>query len=218
MIFRFNSAIDSIWEFEQRLLGKNWIVLSLIAGNFIGAMVGFIYYINIIGITSDFPAILWVLIPDCPMAVFLMVGFYLQQDNQRFLHYDFFVFIQGIRSAIFTYLIIMNFPTIDIEIVIIGHTLLLIQAILILPHLRNMLISKGTFLVIFLTLFNDFMDFFGLFSVFPPTLAQMPTIKPMFFIFAFLIVGLDVLLIIIGIGFRYLYQTNKKLTNLAPSV
>lgn len=218
MIFRFNSAIDSIWEFEQRLLGKNWIVLSLITGNFIGAMVGFIYYINIIGITSDFPAILWVLIPDCPMAVFLMVGFYLQQDNQRFLHYDFFVFIQGIRSAIFTYLIIMNFPTIDIEIVIIGHTLLLIQAILILPHLRNMLISKGTFLVIFLTLFNDFMDFFGLFSVFPPTLAQMPTIKPMFFIFAFLIVGLDVLLIIIGIGFRYLYQTNKKLTNLAPSV
>jgi hypothetical protein len=218
MISRFNSVIDSIWEFEQQLLSKNWIILSLIIGNFIGALVGFDYYINVIGVTSNFPAILWVLIPDCPMAVFLLVGFYLQQDNQRFLHYDFFVFIQGIRSAIFTYLIVMNFSTIDVEIVIIGHTLLLFQAILILPHLKNMLISKGTFLVIFLTLFNDFMDFFGLFSVFPPTLAQMPTIKPMFFIFVFLIVGLDILLIIIGLGFRYLYQTDKKLTNLVPTM
>jgi hypothetical protein len=218
MISRFNSVIDSIWEFEQQLLSKNWIILSLIIGNFIGALVGFDYYIKVIGVTSNFPAILWVLIPDCPMAVFLLVGFYLQQDNQRFLHYDFFVFIQGIRSAIFTYLIVMNFSTIDVEIVIIVHTLLLFQAILILPHLKNMLISKGTFLVIFLTLFNDFMDFFGLFSVFPPTLAQMPTIKPMFFIFVFLIVGLDILLIIIGLGFRYLYQTDKKLTNLVPTM
>ncbi|MHA2164377.1 MAG: DUF1405 domain-containing protein [Candidatus Hodarchaeales archaeon] len=218
MIFRFNSAIDSIWKFEQRWLGKNWIVLSLIISNFIGALVGFNYYITIIGVTSDFPAILWILIPDCPMSVFLLVGFYLQRDNQCFLNYDFFVFIQGIRSAIFTYLIVMNFPTIDVEIVIIGHTLLLIQAMLILPHLRNMIISKNTFLVIFLTLFNDYMDFFGLFSVFPPTLAQIPTIKPMFFVFAFLIIGLDILLITVGLGFRYLYQSNKKLTNLVPSV
>ncbi len=218
MISHFCSATDSIWEFEQRFLEKNWLILLLIAGNFLGALIGFNYYINVIENTSDFSPILWLLIPDCPMAAFLLVGFYLQRDKQHFLNYDFFVFIQGIRSAIFTYLIIMNFDTIDVEIVILGHTLLLIQAILILPHLKNMVITKGTFLVIFLTFFNDFMDFFGLFSVFPPTLAQLPTIKPMFFIFVFLIVGLDIFLTAIGLGFRYFYQTNEKMINRAPSV
>jgi hypothetical protein len=36
-----------------------------------------------------------------------------------------------------------------------------------------------------LMLFKDFMDFFGLFSEFSFTLAQMSTIKPMFFVFTF---------------------------------
>ena len=145
------------------------------------------------------------------MAVLLLVGFYLQRDKQNFLNYDFFVFIQGIRGAIFTYLIVMNFTTIDIEIVILGHTLLLIQAILILPHLKDMIITKGTSLVIFLTFLNDFLAFFGLFSVFPPTLVQLTTIEPMFDLFVLVIVGLDVLLIGIALKFQYLYQSESKL-------
>lgn len=213
MTSRFYSAIDSIWNYEQKLMAKKWLILLLIISNFLGAIIGFYYYIEVIGITTDFPLILWLLIPDCPMAVLLLVGFYLQQDNQRFLNFNFFVFIQGIRGAIFTYLIVMNFPSIDIEIVILGHTFLLIQAILILPYLKNLRITKGTFLVIFLTLFNDFMDFFGLFSLFPPTLAQLPTIQPMFLTFVMLIFGLDCLLIFIGLGIRYHYQSREKVSN-----
>jgi uncharacterized membrane protein YpjA len=206
---RIYSAIDSFWNFEQRLLGKKWLILVLFISNLLGAIVGFNYYIEIIDITSDFPPILWVLIPDCPMAVFLLIGFYLQRDDQHFLNFDFFVFIQGIRGAIFTYLIVMNFPSIDIEIVILGHTFLLFQAFLILPFLKDLQINKGTFLVIFLTLFNDFMDFFGFFSLFPPTLAQLPTIQPMFFAFVVLIVGLDCLMILIGLCIRY-FNVQKK--------
>ena len=213
MTSRFYSAIDSIWNFEQKLMAKKWLILLLIICNFLGAIIGFYYYIEVIGITTNFPPILWLLIPDCPMAVFLLVGFYLQRDDQRFLNFNFFVFIQGIRGAIFTYLIVMNFPSIDIEIVILGHTFLLIQAILILPYLKNLRITKGTFLVIFLTLFNDFMDFFGLFSLFPPTLAQLPTIQPMFLPFLLLIFGLDCLLIFLGLSIRYHYQSREKESN-----
>lgn len=214
MTSRFYSTIDSIWNLEQKLLKKKWLILLLIISNFLGAIIGFNYYLEIIDITTDFQPMLWLLIVDCPMAVLLLVGFYLQRDDQRYLNFDFFVFIQGIRGAIFTFLIIMNFSSIDIEIVVLGHALLLFQAILIFPYLKNLQITKGTFLVIFITLINDFMDFFGFFSLFPPTLAQLPIIQPMFFTFVFLIIGLDCLMIIVCLSFRYLYQTNEKKSNI----
>jgi len=214
MTSRFHSAINSIWNFEKILLAKRWLILLLIISNLLGAIIGFYYYIEIIGITTNFPPILWLLIPDCPMAVLILVGFYLQRDDQRYLNFDFFVFIQGIRGAIFTYLIIMNFPSDDIEIVFLGHTFLLIQSIFILPFLKNLHITKGTFLVIFVTLFNDFMDFFGFFSLLPPSLAQLPTIQPMFLPFVLIIFGLDCLMIIVGLSVQYLYQSHEKASNL----
>ena len=209
MTSRFHSTIDRIWNIEQTYLAKKWLIIVLLICNFLGAIVGFNYYIEIIGITTDFSPILWILIPDCPMAVLLLVGFYFQQDKQRFLNFDFFVFIQGIRGAIFTYLIVMNFPSIDIEIVIIGHTLLLVQALLILPFLKDLSFTKGTLLVIFITLFNDFMDFFGLFGIFPPTLAQLPTIQPLFIPFVFFILGLDLITITIGVMLPFLYKRKE---------
>ena len=204
-----NGMINSLEKHERRILGNKWIIALLIIGNLLGAIIGFQYYIDVIGI-ADFPPYLWILIPDCPMAVFLLIGFYFQADRQRYLNYNLLVFIQGVRGAIFTYLIVANFSSLDTEIVILGHTILLLQALLILPFLKNLQITKATIFVIFLTIFNDFMDFFGFFSLTPPTLAQLPTIQPMFSFFLVSIVGLDILLIFIGLSIRPLVKRFAK--------
>ncbi len=214
MLSHLYSTIERILRVETRLLGEKWLLIILIIGNFIGALIGFQYYIDVIGI-ADFPPILWILIPDCPMAVLLLVGFYLQGNDQRYLNYNFFTFIQGIRGALITYLIVLNFPSIDIEMVVVGHSIMLLQSILILPHLSKLKINKGTWFIIFLTFFNDFMDFFGLFSIFPPTLAQLPTIQPIFAFFVITIVGSDLLLILLGFSIYFLYQ-NKQLPDSTP--
>ncbi|MHA1978020.1 MAG: DUF1405 domain-containing protein [Candidatus Hodarchaeales archaeon] len=206
--------LNSLERYEKRILGNKWIIGLLILGNFLGAIIGFQYYIDVIYIT-DFPPYLWILIPDCPMAVFLLIGVYLQGRDQRYLNYNLLVFIQGIRGAIFTYLIVANFTSLDIEIVVIGHTFLLLQALLILPLLGNLQVSKGTIFVIFLTLFNDFMDFFGFFSLTPPTLAQLPTIQPMFSFFLVIIVGLDLLMILLGLSMHPLQKRLTRPENLA---
>jgi len=105
--------------------------LSIIFLIFSKTYFGFFYYFNVIGLTQYSP-ILWILIPDCPMAVLFLLGVYTQKENQNFANYNFFVFIQGIRGAILTFLMITSFESIDIEIVVIGHSLLIIQAIFIL--------------------------------------------------------------------------------------
>ncbi len=205
MVESIYRIFNSLRMHISNALRNKKILFVLILGNLLGAIIGFQYYIEIIRIT-DFPLYLWILIPDCPMAVFLLIGFYVQGDKQRYLNYNFFVFIQGIRGAIFTYLIVANFSSLDIEIVIIGHTILLLQAILILPFLKDLRINKGTIFVIFLTLFNDFMDFFGFFSFTTPTLAQLPTIQPMFEFFLLTIIGLDLLMILTGLSIPALFK------------
>ncbi len=205
MAAMISRAINSLGMHERRVLSNKWFLFLLIAGNLLGALIGFQYYFDIIGIT-DFPPYLWILIPDCPMAVFLLIGFYLQGHDQRYLNYNFFVFIQGVRGAIFTYLIVANFSSLDIEIVVLGHTFLLLQAFLILPFLANLQVTKATILSIILTFFNDFMDFFGFFSLTPPTLAQLPTIQPLFSFFLVTIVGLDILMVVIGLSIRPLSE------------
>ena len=207
-----SGMLSPLEKHVRRILGNKWIISFLILGNFLGAIIGFQYYIDVIDIT-DFPPYLWILIPDCPMAVFLLIGFYLQGNDQRYLNYNLFVFIQGVRGAIFTYLIVANFSSLDIEIVILGHTFLLLQALLILPFLRELRITKGTIFIVFLTLFNDFMDFFGFFSLAPSTLAQLPTIQPMFPFFLVIIVGLDILMILVGLSIRPLFSRNSEHSN-----
>ena len=143
------------------------------------------------------------------MAVFLLLGVYVQKDKQKYLNYNFFAFIQGIRNAFLAFLIISNFESIDIEIVIIGHVLLLIQAIAIIPLLIKMELNKGTVLAITITVFNDISDFFGIFGIYEPTLAQLPTIQPLFAFFVLFIFGLDIFLIIIGILVRVMSKKNE---------
>ncbi|MFX0052018.1 MAG: DUF1405 domain-containing protein, partial [Candidatus Hermodarchaeota archaeon] len=123
---------------------------------------------------------LWILIPDCPMAVLLLLGVYLQFDKQRFYNYNFFVYIQGIRAAIFTFLIVSYFGSLNVEVVILGHILLLVQALAILPLLIGMEISRKTIIPIGITIFNDISDFFGFIGIIEPTLAQLPSIQPFF--------------------------------------
>ncbi|MFX0121123.1 MAG: DUF1405 domain-containing protein [Promethearchaeota archaeon] len=195
-----HTSILRIQEFELKLLASKPLIIILMIANFLGAFIGFLYYFNVVGL-PQFSPIFWVLIPDCPMAALLLLGVYLQFDNQRFLNYNFFVFIQGIRAAFFTYLIILNFGSLDIEIVILGHFLLLIQAIAILPLLVNMKITKITAIPISITLFNDYTDFFGFLGIFKPTLAQLPTINPLFPFFVTAIFSIDLILILIGLGF-----------------
>ncbi|MHA2156340.1 MAG: DUF1405 domain-containing protein [Candidatus Hodarchaeales archaeon] len=209
MIFR---AINSLRMHERRVLSNKWFLFLLITGNLLGALIGFQYYFDVIGIT-DFPPYLWILIPDCPMAVFLLIGFYIQGDDQRYLNYNFFVFIQGVRGAIFTYLIVANFLSLDLEIVVLGHTFLLLQAFLTLPFLANLQVTKATIFIIFLTFFNDFMDFFGFFSLTPPTLAQLPTIQPMFSFFLVTIIGIDILMVFIGLSIRPLSERYIRTNN-----
>lgn len=212
MQISLRASVLRIQKFELKFLRLKPLIGILMIGNFLGAFIGFLYYFNVVGLTQ-FSPILWVLIPDCPMAALLLLGVYLQFDNQRFLNYNFFVFVQGIRASIFTYLIISNFGSLDIEIVILGHFLLLIQAIAILPLMVGMKITKCTAIPISITMFNDFIDFFGIMGIFNPTLAQLPTIKPMFPFFVTVIFSLDIILILIGLGFtRVMNQESYKTT------
>ncbi len=199
---------------ERKILGIKTIIAILMIANFLGAVIGFFYYFNVIGLTQYSP-ILWIIIPDCPMAVLLLLGVYIQKENQNFANYNFFVFIQGIRGAILTFLIITSFESIDIEIVVIGHSLLMIQAILILPLLADLELNRGTIIVIVVTLMNDVSDFFGLFGLFYPTLAQLPTIQSMFPFFVIAIFGLDLILILTGIGFTKLMDNTGISSNVA---
>ncbi|UCE14527.1 MAG: hypothetical protein JSV04_04950, partial [Candidatus Heimdallarchaeota archaeon] len=80
--------IQRIQELELELLGFKPFIGILLIGNLIGAFIGFLYYFDIIGLTQ-YPPILWILIPDCPMAVLLLLGVYIQFDNQRFSNYNF---------------------------------------------------------------------------------------------------------------------------------
>ena len=189
-----------IAELERRLLSSSKLVVILAFGNFLGALIGFIYYFEIIGFSSMYHPIFWILVPDCPMAALLLVGFYLQKEDQKFGNYNFFVFIQSIRGAVITYLLVFNFPSLNTEIVMLGHTMLIVQALAIVPFFSKMEINKGTLIAIIITAFNDFTDFFGLFNFVNPTLAQYSIFKPLFTPFVIVICGLDVLLICIGAG------------------
>ncbi|MHA2074605.1 MAG: hypothetical protein ACW97X_08300, partial [Candidatus Hodarchaeales archaeon] len=98
-----------------------------------------------------------------------------------------------------TYLLVLNFPSIDIEIVMIGHTLLIVQALAIVPLFSKLELNRWTLITILITGLNDFIDFFGLFNVTNPTLAQYSTFKPLFSTFVFIIYSLDFILICIGL-------------------
>lgn len=201
------SDIQTFFRFiqlrEKNFLRIKAVIVILILGNFLGAVIGFLYYFDVIGLTQYSP-ILWILIPDCPMAVLLLLGVYIQKNKQDFANYNFFVFIQGIRGAMLTFLMISFFESIDIEIVVIGHSLLMIQAILILPLLADMELNRGTIIVIVITFLNDISDFFGLFGLFYPTLTQLQTIQSLYPFFVIAIFGLDITLILAGIGFTKL--------------
>ncbi|MHA2305797.1 MAG: DUF1405 domain-containing protein, partial [Candidatus Hodarchaeales archaeon] len=175
------------------------LVLVLAIGNLLGAVIGFIYYFDVIGFTSLYHPIFWILVPDCPMAALLLVGVYLQKDNQPFGNFNFLVFIQSIRGAAITYLLVFNFPSIDIEIVMIGHALLIVQALALVPLFSKLELNRWTLITILITALNDFIDFFGLFNVTNPTLAQYSTFKPLFSTFVFIIYSLDFILICIGL-------------------
>lgn len=190
----------SIAELELKLLSSTPLVLVLAIGNFLGALVGFIYYYDIIGFTSLYHPVFWILVPDCPMAVLLFVGVYLQKDKQSFGNFNFLVFIQSIRGAVITYLLVFNFPSIDKEIVILGHTLLILQALAIIPLFSKLELNRWTLIIISITVFNDFTDFFGLYNLTNPTLAQYSTFKPLFTTFIFIIYSLDIILICTGLA------------------
>ncbi|MHA2224299.1 MAG: DUF1405 domain-containing protein [Candidatus Hodarchaeales archaeon] len=202
MKLSFRAYILRIQKLELKILGLKPFVGILIIGNFLGAFIGFLYYFNVINLAQYAP-ILWILIPDCPMVVLLLLGVYIQFENQQFSNYNFFVFIQGIRAAFFTFLIITNFGSIDPEIVILGHFLLLVQAIALLPLLADLKFSKGTLISISITIFNDITDFFGIPGIFDSTLAQLLTIQTLFPFFVISIFGLDFILILTGLGFAW---------------
>ncbi|MHA1972704.1 MAG: DUF1405 domain-containing protein [Candidatus Hodarchaeales archaeon] len=193
----FRPTFDRIKAVELKLFENRLLLVALIVGNALGAIIGFFYYIDVIGI-SHYPILLWILIPDCPMGVLLLVGVFIQGREQRFKNYNYFVFVQGIRGAVFTYLIIILFGSLDVFIVVVGHTLLLLQAILILPLVYSSGWNKRTLFPIILTFFNDFSDFFGLW-LFTPTLAQLPTIQPLFAFYFIAILSLDILTISTGL-------------------
>jgi uncharacterized membrane protein YpjA len=204
------SFLKSLERKERRFLRIKPFLIILILGNLIGALVGFLYYFETIRMAELYHWAIWILVPDCPMAVFLLCFVYLQGERQQFGNYNFFAFIQGIRGAVITFLLITNFPSIDIEIVILGHLFLMLQSIAILPLLINMKLGIGTVIAVLITIINDFLDFFGIVGLFQPTLAQYPTFTPKFDIFITTIYGLDIILIIIGIGVAYLYSSSVK--------
>ena len=184
---------------ELRIFESTILVNTLILGNLLGSIIGFLYYIEVIGLFQYSP-ILWILIPDCPMAVLLLLGVYFQRDNQRFKNFNFFVFIQGIRAAVITFFFITFFESLDFPIVFIGHFLLLLQAIAILPLLVEMELSINTFIIIGITFMNDIIDFVGIPGFFDPTLVQLSTIQPVFPWFGIFIFLFDMFLIFVGLG------------------
>lgn len=211
MLSSVKSLLDKILTIENQLLGKKWLISILIIGNFLGAIIGFDYYLNTIGIDEYHP-ILWLIIPDCPMATLLLVGFYLQGKNQRYHNFNLLALVQGVRGALFTYLIVSNFPSIDIGIVMLGHSLLLIQAFLILPQLLKLEVNKATGIIILITFLNDFLDFFGFLTIIPPTLAQLPTIEPMFIQFVIVISTLDIIMLLLGILLQKIVLQESKVS------
>ncbi|UCG04300.1 MAG: DUF1405 domain-containing protein [Candidatus Heimdallarchaeota archaeon] len=187
---------------EIKILGFRTFIATMIVGNLLGSIIGFLYYFQIIGL-FNYPPILWILIPDCPMAVLLLLGVYLQRNNQKFANFNFFVFIQGIRAAAITFFFIAFFESLDFPFVFIGHFLLLLQAIAILPLLVDIELNKGTFFTVGITVINDISDFVGFPEVFHPTLVQLSTIQPVFPWFGLFIFVFDVLLILFGLGFKW---------------
>ena len=134
------------------------------------------------------------------MSALLLLGFYLQAENQRYHNYNFFVFLQGIRASTITFLLITNFSSLDVEIVFLGHLLLLIQSVMIFPFLvGNLKITKWSGIMLSIIVINDYTDFFGFFNLFNPTLAQYPIFLPKFHLFLSVIYGLDILLLILGV-------------------
>ncbi|MFX0174095.1 MAG: hypothetical protein ACFE9L_19615 [Candidatus Hodarchaeota archaeon] len=85
--------------------------------------------------------------------------------------------------------------------------MLIVQALVILPLLIGMEISRTTIIPIGITIFNDITDFFGFVGIIELTLAQLHTIQPLFSFFVVVIFGLDIMLILFGIGFiRFMRQ------------
>lgn len=206
-----------IQRLEIKILGNTLFIRIMIFCNFLGSIIGFFYYFDVIGL-SQYSPILWILIPDCPMAVLLLLGVYFQRNNQDFGNFNFFVFIQGIRAAAITFFFIAFFESLDFPIVFVGHFLLLLQAIAILPLLVDLEINKGTFFTVGITFLNDISDFVGFPGVFNPTLVQLSTIQPVFPRFDIFIFVFDTLLICIGIGFARFMSSPEitPLQNKAP--
>ncbi|MFX1516228.1 MAG: DUF1405 domain-containing protein [Promethearchaeota archaeon] len=199
MISFLRFFFQQLEEIEIAILESTLLINILILGNFLGSVIGFFYYIEVIGLFQYSP-ILWILIPDCPIAVLLLLGVYFQRGNQQFKNYNFFAFIQGIRAATITLLFITFFESLDFPIVFIGHFLLLLQAIAILPLLIEIELSKTTFIPIGITLLNDISDFVGVPGIFNPTLVQFSTIQPIFPWFGIFIFIFDIFLIFGGLG------------------
>ncbi len=193
------SFYASIKKYELKILSNDLLVFLLIIANLIGGLIGFQYYFDVIGL-AEYPVHIWILIPDCPTAVILLIPVYLQRSNPRFDNYNFFALVQGIRAAIITYIIVFNFGGLDTEIVLIGHTLLLFQALAIIPIFNQMKLGTGTIIAIFVIIFNDISDIFGILSLWGPTLAQLPTLQPILTSFVFVIYSLDLILILSFIG------------------
>ncbi len=197
---------------EIRILGYTSFIGIMILGNLLGSIIGFIYYLDVIGL-SQYSPILWILIPDCPMAVLLLLGVYFQRTNQRFGNFNFFVFIQGIRAAAITFFFIAFFESLDFPIVFIGHFLLLLQAIAILPLLLDIEFNNGTFFAVVITFINDISDFVGFPGVYNPTLVQISTIQPVFPWFGIFIFSFDIILILIGLGFVKFMSSPERIIN-----
>lgn len=186
--FAIINIIKKVYALIDKLSSNRIFITILFLGNLSGAIIGFYYY------SMWFPEFftslnffLWIFVADCPMSAFLFLGFLIQKKEKTYANYNNFVFIQMIRSMVFTYLIILFYGSLDFEIVVIGHFLLFIEALLILPYIR---INKNYIYVVFLVLINDVLDFFG------GTLAQLDTIQPLFTFYMTSIICLDVILII----------------------
>ena len=206
MISFLRFFFQQVQGIELKFFESTLLINILILGNFLGSIIGFFYYIEVIGLFQYSP-IIWILIPDCPMAVLLLLGVYFQRDNQRFVNFNFLVFIQGIRAAVITIFFITFFESLDFPIVFIGHFLVLLQAIAILPLLVEMELSINTFITIGITFINDVSDFVGIPGFFDPTLVQLSTIQPVFPWFGIFIFLFDVILIFAGLGISRLMSS-----------
>ncbi|MFX0174094.1 MAG: hypothetical protein ACFE9L_19610 [Candidatus Hodarchaeota archaeon] len=72
----FRGNVLQIKQLELKILGLKPFIIILLILNSLGAFIGFLYYVDVIGLTQYSP-LLWILIPDCPMAVLLLLGVYL---------------------------------------------------------------------------------------------------------------------------------------------